>query len=108
MSVFDRDSRKCFRVVSQGETKYSLDVWMGGSFGDASISFYGVRGTLRLSANAMNAWGTIVWNKELETVALELHDLSLLRHLGDTRQYKYTEFLDSFWDKICDALEESR
>ena len=104
-SVFDREGHKCLRVVLDGETKFSLDVWMGGMLGDTSINFYGVPGESRGSSGSINAWGDIVWDKDQEAFVLRLHDVSLLGHLGEDSQYTYASFVDAIWNVICDALE---
>jgi hypothetical protein len=106
LSVFNREGKTCIRVVYNGKTKYSLDMWMGGISGDSSISFYGIQGEPSFSSGSTNAWGNIVWNKEHELLVLELHDLSLLGgFISDKRQYTHEEFLDALWDKICNLLE---
>jgi hypothetical protein len=56
LSVFDREGRKCLRVVLNGETRYSLEVWMGGNVGDSSLDFYGLPGESNWSSGSTNAW----------------------------------------------------
>jgi len=104
-SVFDRDSRKCLRVVLDGKVVYSLDVWMGGFAGDASIQFYGAPGEYRASEGSMNAWANLVWDRDAERAAVELHDLSLIGMLGEPRQYAAEELIDAVWGRICEAIE---
>ncbi len=106
-SLFEREGRKCLRVVVDGETKYSLDVWLGAMSSDESIGFHGQRGAPHgFGGNSVNAWGHIVWDRDAESICLELHDLSLLGHLGEDRRYTYADFLEKMWDAICEAIED--
>ena len=105
LSIFPREGRTCFRVLLHGETKYSLDLWMGGFSGDSSLNFYGILGEPSFFSNAINAWGDLVWDREMEKMVIELHDMSLLGNLGDDHKYTQQEFLEALWNKICDALE---
>ena len=57
-SVFNRDGRTCIRILLNGETKYSLDMGIGGIGGDDSIGFYGVEGEmLSSSSGSFNGLG---------------------------------------------------
>ena len=104
-STFKRDGRNCFRIVCSGETRYSLDIWTGGISGDASLSFYGVDGVPSSSAGASNAFGELVWSSEHDQIVLDLHDLSFLDMFSGSRKYTKEEFVNTLWDKICDAIE---
>lgn len=105
ISKLNRGGRTCLRVVCNGETKYSLDLWIGGMLDDSSLNFYGIIGEPTFSSNSVNAWGKVIWSQEKEEMVIELHDLSLLGDLGIEREYTRKEFLDALWNKICDALE---
>ena len=105
ISKLNRDGRTCLRVVYNGETKYSLDLWIGGMLDDSSLNFYGVIGEPTFSSNSVNAWGKLIWSKQKEEIVIELHDLSLLGDLGSELKYTREEFLDALWNKICDTLE---
>lgn len=107
-SVFNRDGRTCIRILLNDETKYSLDMGIGGIGGDDSIGFYGVKGKmLSPSSGSFNAWANIKWSQEKDDVVIIFNDFSLLNTF-DTREKEYTkkEFLDALWNKICDVLEE--
>lgn len=105
-SVFNREGKTCIRIVHRGETKYSLDMWMGGMTGDSGISFYGIQGEPSFSSGSTNAWGKILWDKESNSLMLELHDMSLLQLFStDNKLCSYAEFLEAMWNKICDVLE---
>ena len=107
-SVFNRDGRTCIRILLNGETKYSLDMGIGGIGGDNSIGFYGVEGEmLSSSSGSFNAWANIEWNQEKYDVVIMFNDISLLDSF-DTGEKEYTkkEFLEALWNKICDVLEE--
>lgn len=106
-SAFEREGLRCFRVVVDGRTVYSLDVGMGGIGGDSSVQLHGVPGELRSSPGTMNAWADIVWDKNTERAALSFHDLSLLGHFPDNKQLTVEEFTEALWNRICDAIEES-
>ena len=109
-TLFDRKGRKCLRVVIEGKTEYSFDVWLGGMMDDDTINFYGVQGEMRSSENTSNAWGDVVWDRERGAVALRFHDLSLLSIMGagEDRLFAFPEFTDALWDVICDVLEKVR
>ena len=103
-SVYQKGERTCVRVVGSGRTVYSLDMWMGSISRDSGISFASNRGEAGISSG-MNAWGDIAWDRERELLVLELHDLSLLDHMGKTRGYSLTEFIDALWQRVCDAID---
>lgn len=110
LAVFDRGSHKCLRMVSDGKTVYSLDLWLGGIAGDSSIGFYGRRGSIAdTSTNTSNAWAKIVFDEELNSTVIEFNDMSLLNHvaIGKSQRYTYTDFINSLWDQVCDVLENS-
>ena len=106
-SVFNRDGRTCIRILLSGETKYSLDVGIGGIGGDNSIGFYGVEGEMLSSSGSFNAWANIEWSQEKDDAVIIFNDISLLDsfHTGE-KEYTKKEFLEALWDKICDVLEE--
>ncbi|MCG8546680.1 MAG: TIR domain-containing protein [Alphaproteobacteria bacterium] len=108
-SLFERGGRQCLRVVLDGETKYSLDVWLGGiAGGDEQITFYGGAGRLSVGSNSSNGWGTVEWDRDTESSVLNYFDVSLLSFGGIRDQkYEFEEFTDAVWEKICDALEVS-
>ena len=106
-SVFNRDGKTCIRILLSGETKYSLDMGIGGIGGDNSIGFYGVEGEMLSSSGSFNAWANIEWSQEKDDIVIIFNDISLL-NLFDTGEKEYTkkEFLEALWNKICDVIEE--
>lgn len=106
-TVFERGERKSFRVVVDGTTVYSLDVWMGGFGGDRTIQFHGGRGEFRASPGSHNAWGELVWDKQADGPVLDFSDLSLLGHLGQQKRFLLDDFTDALWEQVCDAIEEA-
>ena len=60
-----------------------------------------------ISNSGINAWGHFKWGRQKEVVVLELLDMSLLSHLGDTKEYTKEEFLRELWDKIRSVIENS-
>lgn len=106
LSTIDKGDRRCFRVVCNGKTKYSLDISIGGFVGDSSLGFFGIQGEPHFSSGSMNASGSFVWDKERELPVLDFHDLSLFDSFNaNNRKYTKEEFLDALWHKVCDALE---
>ena len=107
-SIFNRDSRTCIRILLNGETKYSLDMGIGGIGGDDSIGFYGVEGKMLSSSSGFfNAWANIKWSQDKEDVVIIFNDISLLNTFNTgEKEYTKKEFLDALWNKICDVLEE--
>ena len=106
-SVFNRDSRTCIRILLNGETKYSLDMGIGGIGGDNSIGFYGVEGEMLSSSGSFNAWANIEWSQEKDDVVMKFNDISLLNSFNTgEKEYTKIEFLKALWNKICDVLEE--
>lgn len=107
-SVFNRDSRTCIRILINGETKYSLDMGIGGIGGDNSIGFYGVEGEmLSSSSGSFNAWSNIEWSQEKDDVIMKFNDISLLNSFNTgEKEYTKKELLEALWNKICDVLEE--
>ena len=106
LSTLNRNGRTCLRIVSNGKTKYSLDVWIGGISGDSSLSFYGIQGKMsNFSSNTSNAWADVIWSKECDSIVIKLSDMSLLNMLGESREYTKEEFVNALWNKICDAVE---
>lgn len=109
-SLFDREGRKCLRVVMDGEPKYSLDVWLGGIVGgDDSIGFYGGRGRLSGGSGTSNAWGNMIWDTDTESALLKFHDMSLISFTGGEKgNYRLDDFTNAVWEVICDALESQK
>lgn len=107
-SVFNRDGRTCIRILLNSETKYSLDMGIGGIGGDDSIGFYGVVGKmLSPSSGSFNAWANIKWSQEKDGIVIIFNDISLLDSFNTgEKEYTKKEFLKVLWDKICDVLEE--
>jgi len=117
-SVFNRDGRTCIRILLSGETKYSLDMGIGGIGGDNSIGFgiggdnsigfYGVEGEmLSSSSSSFNAWANIEWSQEKDDVVMKFNDISLLDSFNTgEKEYTKIEFLEALWNKICDVFEE--
>ncbi len=107
-SVFGRDGRTCIRILLDGETKYSLDMGIGGIGGDNSIGFYGVEGEmLSSSSGSFNAWANIEWNQKKDDAVMKFNDISLLNSFNTgEKEYTKKEFLEALWNKICDVLEE--
>jgi hypothetical protein len=105
-SIFNRDGRTCIRILLSGETKYSLDMGIGGIGGDDSIGFYGVEGKMLSSSGSFNAWAIIKWSQEKDDIVIIFNDISLLNTFN-THEKEYTkkEFLEALWNKICDVLE---
>lgn len=107
LSSFERQGRRCIRIVVDGITIYSLDITIGGVFGDSTISFYGIRGEMSNYSNSTNAWGKIVWDKDINYPVLELNDMSMFRFLSDTTRMTYEEFVNNLWDVVCNIVEEN-
>ena len=107
-SVFNRNGRTCIRILLNGETKYSLDMGIGGIGGDNSIGFYGVEGEmLSPSSGSFNAWENIEWSREKDGVIMKFNDISLFNSFNTgEKEYTKKEFLKALWNKICDVLEE--
>jgi hypothetical protein len=109
VTIMKRDGgRTAVRVLLDGMTRYSLDMWVGGSFGDKTICFYGIEGEPHSGSSGCNATGEIAWDKNLERPVFVLSDLSLLRHSGDTHHYRYEDFIERLWHQICDVLESDQ
>jgi hypothetical protein len=105
-SRFERGERTCVRVVLNGATRYSLDVWMGGMGGDAGLSFAFGRGERGISGGGMNAWGSIEWGRVKDQPVLKLTNLSFISgRTGDELELTYEKFLDAAWDEVVKALE---
>ena len=105
----DAQGHRQIRILSDQKTVYSLDIFkgsMGGSRGDEGISFSYAEGRTTFG-NGFNASGNFKWDRNKEEVVLELLDLSLLSHLGGTKEYTKEEFLHALWDKIRIAIERS-
>ena len=105
ITYFEINSKHCFRVVSDGKTIYSLNIWPDEIPDSPRINFYGVKGgTTGFNQNAINARAKISWDKEMGEAILELDNLSLLPKFGE---YKFTfdAFIDVLWDGVCCLLE---
>ncbi len=107
LTVFERSGRRSFRFLRQGETLYSVDVWMGDLSSDKSISFLSSIGEFRPFASGSNAVGEVVWSKEHSQPVLKLMDFSLLDMMSSGQQeYIFDDFINELWNRICDALEQ--
>lgn len=105
ITYFEISSKHCFRVVSDGKTIYSLDIWPDEFPDSPKINFYGLKGgTAGFNQNAINAYAKISWNKEVGEETLELHNLSLLPKIGE-HKFTFDAFIDVLWENICCLLE---
>jgi len=105
----DAQGHRQIRILSNQMTIYSLDIHkgsMGGSRKDDGISFSYAEGSAT-SGSAFHALGSFKWDRQKDAVVLELLDISLLSHLGGTKEYTKEEFLHTLWDKILSAIERS-
>jgi TIR domain-containing protein len=105
----DAQGHRQIRILSGQKTVYSLDIFkgsMGGSSGDEGISFSYTEGRVTYSSG-FHASGSFKWDRQKEVVVLELLDISLLLHLGGTKEYTKEEFLHALWDKIRSVIERS-
>jgi hypothetical protein len=95
------------RVSFKRRVIYSLNIYKKAyTPGDDGISFYGVEGEIRVSGNATNASGNFEWNKDKDSVVLNLLDMSLFGIIpGNTRKLTKEEFINELWNKICDIIE---
>ena len=100
---------KQLRILSNGNTVYSLDIhkgYLAGSGKDDGISFSYAEGRATFTSG-FHATGSFKWDRQREVVVLELLDFSLLRHAGGTKEYTKEEFLQALWDKIRSVIERS-
>ncbi len=105
----DAQGHRQIRILSNQKTIYSLDIHrdsMGGSRSDEGISFSYAEGRATFGSG-FNASGNFKWDRQKEVVVLELLDMSLLSHVGGTKEYIKEEFLHALWDKIRLAIERS-
>ncbi len=101
---FEREGQTCMRILRGGQVRYSLNVWMGGLVGDASLAFFYQRGEPSFSSNSMHAWGTVEWSKTREEPVIPLD--GFMGRMGQRGEYTYAAVLDALWDEICNVLEE--
>ena len=112
-TLFDREGKKCLRVVVRGETVYSLNVWMGGALGgDDSLGFLDSQGPLDspISDSMIGASAKIVWDRQAGQSTLNVLDMGLFgfRRTGMGGQMLTPdELIKALWGKICDAIEEA-
>ena len=105
----DAQGHRQIRILSNHKTVYSLDIHkgsMGGSRSDDGISFSYAEGRATFGTG-FHASGNFKWDRQKEVVVLELLDMSLLSHVGGTKEYTKEEFLHSLWDKIRSVIERS-
>ena len=106
ITTFEASGKTCFRIVHEGNTVFSLNVWMGGMVSDSGLSFYGTSGEIRSSQNSVNAWGEMAWNKEKDQINIKLHDISLLSFIPTSEKLLAKhEFVDLIWQRIVDEIE---
>ena len=111
-TVFDREGKRCLRVVARGQAVYSLNVWMGGLGNDESLGFLDSPGPLDspFSDSAIGASAKFVWDRQAGQSMLNVLDMSLFgfprRGMGE-QLLTPDELIEALWDKICDAIEET-
>lgn len=101
----NRGERFLLRILRSGTALYSLDIFLGGGFGDNTICFYGRPGGGGDSEGASNAHGTVEWDRDRGEVVVRLFNMSLLPDMG--RDYRLTsaELTDAIWSEACDHVE---
>lgn len=106
LSAFKRGDRTCIRLVRDGRTLFSLDVWMGGIAGDKGLSFYATEGEIRASSGSVNAWAEVAWDGQQDRPVLRLSDMSLFGSVSfQERKMTFDEFIARIWDRIVEIVE---
>ena len=111
-TVFDRESKRCLRVVARGQAVYSLNVWMGGLGNDDSLGFLDSPGPLDspISDSMIGASAKIVWDRQTGRSMLDVLDMGLFgfpRRVMGERLLTPDELIEALWEKICNAIEET-
>lgn len=101
----DRGGRFILRILRSGRPVYSLDMFVGGGFGDNTICFYGRTGGSGHSDGSSNAHGTVEWDREQGRPIVRLSNMSMLPEMG--REYRFTpgELAEEIWNEACDQIE---
>jgi hypothetical protein len=109
LSVFKRGDRSCVRLVRDGRTLFSFDVWMGGIAGDRGLSFYATDGEIRSSSGSLNAWAEVAWDEQQDRPVLKLNDMSLFGNVSfQERTMLFDEFITRIWDRIVEIVERRK
>jgi hypothetical protein len=93
------------RVMRDGRTLYSLDVWIGRDWGENTLCFYGARGA-GSSPGATNAHGTIEWARDRGQAVVKLMNMSLLQKMATDYVFTTQELAEAIWEVVVAALEE--
>ena len=116
-ALFDREGKKCLRVVVGEVTVYSFNIWMGGHRGDHFLQFYGFRGNLRTwgqpinMSNVSNAYAEIVRGTQASRSILDFLDVGLLVPPPDglsepvSKRFTFDEFIEALWREIHGEIE---
>ena len=116
-ALFDREGKKCLRVVVGEVTVYSFNIWMGGHRGDHFLQFYGFCGNLRTwgqpinMSNASNAYAEIVRDTQASRSMLDFLDVGLLVPPPDglsepvSKRFTFDEFIEALWLEIHGEIE---
>jgi hypothetical protein len=95
------DRRFELRILRHGRTLFSLDAWIGGDFGDKTMSFNdaGGRGT--------TGWASAEWNRDRGMCVLKVFSMSLLPDVGSEARLTPAELAEIIWGKLCDRIEQA-
>lgn len=101
----NREGRFLLRILRAGTPLYSLDIFLGGGFGENTICFYGRAGGGGTSDGASNAHGTVEWDRDRDDVVVRLFNMSLLPEMGRDYRLTSSELADAIWNEACDQIE---
>lgn len=100
----DRGGRFILRILRSGTPLYSLDIFLGGGFGDNTICFYGRSGGGG-SDGASNAHGTVEWDRDRSEVIVRVFNMSLLHHMAHDYRLTSAELVEAIWEQASSQAE---
>lgn len=101
----ERGGRFLLRILRSGTPLYSLDIFLGGGFGDNTLCFYGRTGGGFDSEGSSNAFGIVEWDRDRGLIVVKLSNMSLLPDMARDYRLTSSELADAIWNEACERVE---
>ena len=96
------------KILLNGDTVYSLDIYRNSTLGKNSIGFFGAFGEIHSTkGETTNAWGNFLWSKEHEDVVLDLFNASMFPVMAEKKKYTKEEFVNEIWRCLVEHLNQN-
>lgn len=103
----EEDSKIRIRILKDNDYIYSLDITRNQLGNENGLAFSGQVGAPKtFGDNSYNAFGNFEYNKEKDTIVLNMLNFSLFNNIGEKNLYTKEEFVNKLWDLVVEEVEK--